>query len=144
MVQKTLVFLEILKSKSPNYLLITSDTFKIFLERIRSYRTRQSNKIPFISTKHDYLTNTFWNKLDPKIQISESIDIFKKSVLITNSIFNWINHGGLKLLPRLGKAFSHLRKHKFKHSFQYSPNPFCICWIGKIMVCHFLLHCSNC
>ena len=41
-----------------------------------------------MSTKHDYFKNTFftatiieWSKLDRKIQIPESIGIFKKNLL---------------------------------------------------------------
>ena len=39
---------------------------------------------------------------------------------------------------------SHLREHNFKHSFQYSLNPFCSCEKGEVEISsHYLLHCSN-
>ena len=46
-----------------------------------------------------------WNNFDPKIQISKSISIPKKSILtfirsVANGIFNCHNPRGLKLLSR--------------------------------------------
>ena len=121
-----------------------------------SYRTRQCNKIPAINVKHDFFKNTFfpstiieWNKLDWKIKNSESIETFKKRILSfirpsPNSTFNCHNPKGIKLLSRLRLGLSHLREHKFKHSFQDSLNPFCSCRKGEVETsCHYLLPCSN-
>ena len=61
-----------------------------------------------------------------------------------NSAFNCHNPKGIKIRSRLRLGLSHLREHKFKHSFQDSLNPFCSC--GKVEVeasSHYLLHCSN-
>lgn len=139
-----------MKSQSSNYL------YKIIPEPIWSYRTRQSNKSQVISITHGYFKDTFfhstifeWNKLNPKIEISDSIGIFKKSILtfmrvVANSIFNFRNPKSLKLLSRLHLDLSHFGDHKFKHSFQDSLNPFNICRIGKIETCcYYLLHWSN-
>ena len=107
--RKLCCFYKILKSQSPKY-----------LYSIMSYRARQCNKIPAINVKHDFFKNTFfpstimeWNKLDWEIKNSESILTFKKRILSfiwssANSTFNCHN-------PSLGS--SHLREHKFKHSF---------------------------
>ena len=121
-----------------------------------SYRTRQCNKIPAINVKHDFFKNTFfpstimeWNKLDWEIKNSESIVTFKKRILSfirpsANSTFNCHNPRGIKLLSRLRLGLSHLREHKFKHSFQDSLNPFCSCGKGEVETSsHYLLHCSN-
>ena len=121
-----------------------------------SYRTRQCNKIPAINVKHDFFKNTFfpstiieWNKLDLKIKNSESIKTFKKRILSfirpsPNSTFNCHNPKGIKLLSRLRLGLSHLREHKFKHSFQDSLNPFCSCGKGEVETSsHYLLYCSN-
>ena len=88
-----------------------------------SYRTRHCNKIAAINVKHDFFKNI---KSSP------------------NSTFNCHNPKGVKLLSRLRLGLSHLREHKFKHSFQDSLNPFCSC--GKVEVetsSHYLLYCSN-
>ena len=90
-----------------------------------------------------------WNELDWKIENSESIETLKKRILSfirpsPNSAFNCHNPKGIKIPSRLRLGLSHLREHKFKHSFQDSLNPFCSC--GKVEVeasSHYLLHCSN-
>ena len=106
--------------------------------------------------KHDFFKNTFfpstiieWNKLDWEIKNPESIVTFKKRILSfirpsANSTFNCHNPRGIKLLSRLRLGLSHLREHKFKHSFQDSLNPFCSCGKGEVETSsHYLLHCSN-
>ena len=111
-----------------------------------SYRTRQCNKMPAINVKHDFFKNTFfpstimeWNKLDWEIKNFESIETFKKTILpfirsSPNSTFSCHCRLGL----------SHLREHKFKHSFQDSLNLFCNCGKGEVETrSHYLLHCSN-
>ena len=68
-----------LKSQSPKYL------YSIISVHNKSYRTRQSNKIPAINAKHDFFKNTFfpstvieWNKLDCKIENSETFKLLIK------------------------------------------------------------------
>ena len=73
------------------------------------------------------------NKLYWKIKNSVSIKTFKKRILSfirpsPNGTFNCHNPKRIKLLSRL----SHLRDHKFKHSFQDSLNPFCSCGKGEV------------
>ena len=93
-----------------------------------SYRTRQCNKIPAINVKHEFFKNTFfpstimeWNKLDWEIKNSGSIVTLKKILSFirrsVNSTFNCHNPRGIKLLSQLRLGLSHLREHKFKHSF---------------------------
>ena len=115
-----------------------------------SYRTKQCNNIPAINVKHDFFKNTFfpstiieWNKLDWKIKNSGSIETFKKRILsfirpCLNSTFNCQNPKGIKLLLQLRLGLSHLREHRFKHSFQDSLNP------GEVETSsHHLLHCFS-
>ena len=148
--RKLWCFYKILKSQSPKYL------YSIIPIHNMSYRTRQCNKIPAINVKHDFFKNTYfpstimeWNKLDWEIKNSESIVTFKKRILSfirpsANSTFNCHNPRGIKLLSRLRLGLSHLREHKFKHSFQDSLNPFCSCGKGEVETSsHYLLHCSN-
>ena len=90
-----------------------------------------------------------WNKLDLEIKNSESIVTFKKRILLftrpsANRTFNCHNPREIKLLSWLRLGLSHLREHKFKHSFQDSLNPFCSCGKGEVETSsHYLLHCSN-
>ena len=148
--RKLCCFYKILKSQSPKYL------YSIIPIHNMSYRTRQCNKIPAINVKHDFFKNTFfpstimeWNKLDWEIKNSESIVTFKKRILSfirpsANSTFNCHNPRGIKLLSRLRLGLSHLREHKFKHSFQDSLDPFCSCGKGEVETSsHYLLHCSS-
>ena len=48
-----------------------------------------------------------------------------------------------ELLTRLRLDLSHLREHKFKHSFQYSLNPIYSCGNDTETSAHCLLHCPN-
>ena len=47
----------------------------------------------------------------------------------------------MKCFTRLRLGLSHLREHKFKHSFQDSLNPLCKCGAEVESTSHFLLHC---
>ena len=84
-----------------------------------------------------------------KIKNSESIKIFEKRILSiirssTNTTFNCHNPKWVKILPRLRLALSHLREHKFKHSFQYSLSPLCSCGKDEVETSsHYLLYCFN-
>ena len=106
-----------------------------------------------MNVKLNFLKNTFvpsttikWNKLDPEIRNSTSFDSFKDSILkfirpALNSIFQCHNPKGIKYLTRLRVNFSHLRDHKFKHSFQDTINPLCTCSLEAETTIHFKLHC---
>ena len=58
-----------------------------------------------------------------------------------NDIFNCHNPKGVKLLTRLRLGLSHLRDHKFKHSFQDSLNPICNCGTDVETTAHYFLYC---
>ena len=148
--RKLCCFYKILKSQSPKYL------YSIISIHNTSYRARQCSKIPAINVKHDFFKNTFfpstiieWNKLDWEIKNSESIVTFKKRILSfirpsANSTINCHNPRRIKLLSRLRLGLSHLREHRFKHSFQDSLKPFCSCGKDELETSsHYLLHCSN-
>ena len=101
--------------------------------------------------KHCFLrisTINEWNKLDSNIHNSETLNIFKSKILkfirpTANSIFGWNNPIGVKLFTRLRLGLSHLREHKFKHSFQDTLNPLCSCGKEVETTFHFLLSCPN-
>ena len=107
--------------------------------------------IPLFNVKHDYFKNSFfpstiieWSNLYSKTKNSESLAIFKKSILAfirryTNTTFHCHNSKGLKLIKRLGLGSRHLRFHKFKHSFQDTLNPICNCGTAETII-HYLFH----
>ena len=120
-----------------------------------TYNTRNTNNIPLFKVKHNFFQNSFfpspvieWNKLDLNMHNSESLNIFKKTLLnfippSGSTVFNCHNPKGVKLLTRLRLGSSHLREHKFKHSFQDSLNPICSCGNDTETSAHLLLHCPN-
>ena len=75
------------------------------------------------------------------------ISTFKTNILkfirpVPNSIFNCHHPRLPKLLTRLRIGLNNLRKHKFKHSFQDTFNPFCCCRNGETeSVSHYLFLC---
>ena len=86
-----------------------------------------------------------WNKLDPSLGNSSSYNVFKNSILkfirsSPNKIFQCHNPKGIKLVTRLRLGLSHLREHKFKHSFQDTLNPLCSCGLN-IKTTSYFLHC---
>ena len=126
-------FLRFSDTKCPKYL------FNIIPTSVSTYNTRNTNNIPLFKVKHNFFQNSFfpsavieWNKLDLNIRNSESLNIFKKTLLnfirpSGSTVFNCHNPKGVKLLTRLRLGLSHLREHKFKHSFQDSLNPIRSC-----------------
>ena len=111
------------------------------------------HNLPIFKSKHNFFKNSFfpstiseWNKLDPNLRNSESFLTFKKNILqfirpTANSVYNYHNPKGIKLINRLRLGLSHLREHKFKHNFQESLNPLRNCGHGIESTTHFFLHC---
>ena len=146
--RKLCCFNKVYKSHSPKYL------FNIIAVTVSRYNTNTKN-IPHFKVKHNFFLIFFfpsavieWNKLDLNIRNSESLNVFKNSLLkfirpSGNSVFNCHNPRGVKLLTRLRLGLSHLREHKFKHGFQDSLNPICSCGNDIETLAHFLLHCPH-
>ena len=116
--------------------------------------TGYNKSIPLFNVKHNYFKNYFfpsaiieWNNLDSNIRNSENLALFKKHILAfirpsANSTFHCLNPNGLKLITRLRLGLSHLRFHKFKHSFQDTLNPICNCGTVEATT-HYLLPCPS-
>ena len=84
--------------------------------------------------------------MDPSLRSAASLGVFKKNLLkfirpSPNSVFNCHKGKGIKYLTRLRLGLSHLREHKFKHSFQDTLNPFCSCGPDVETNMHFSLYC---
>ena len=60
-----------------------------------------------------------------------------------NSIFNIYNRYSIKLLTILCLGLSHFRKHKFKHGFNNTINPICICGGDIESINHLFNHCPK-
>ena len=147
--RKLCCFFKIFRYKCPKYL------FNIIPTSVSTYNTRNTNNIPLFKVKHNFFRNSFfpsavieWNKLDLNIRNSESLNIFKKTLLnfvrpSGSTVFNCHNPKGVKLLTRSRLGFSHLRDHKFKHNFQDSLKPICSCGNDIETPAHFLFHCPN-
>ena len=149
MEQETVLLFKICRYKCPKYL------FNSIPTSVTTYNTRNTNNIPLFKVKHNFFRNSFfpsavieWNKLDLNTCNSENLNIFNKTILnfmrsSGSTVFNCHNLKGVKLLTRFRLDLSHLREHKFKHSFQDSLNPICSCANDIETSAHFLLHCPN-
>ena len=147
--RRLITFYKIVTNESPPYL------FDLIPVNNNQYFTRSADDIPPFRTKHDFFKNTFfpssikeWNILDSSIRNAESLAVFKKKILslirpTPNSVFNCHHPEGLILLTRLRLGFSHLREHKFRHNFQDTINPICLCGQDVETTSHFLLNCPQ-
>ena len=144
--RKLCLFYKIFKNKSPAYL------FNLIPARNTHYSRRTSDNTPCFNTKHSFFKNSFfpstiieWNKLDLTLRKCDSFNVFKKEILkfihpSSNSFYNCHNPIGIKYITRIRLGLSHLREHKFKHSFQDSINPICNCGNDVESAIHFFLH----
>ena len=147
--RKLCLFYKVLNNEHPQYL------FNLIPVRPTLYPTRNPLNIPLLNANHNFFKNSFfpstiieWNKLDPGLRKAESLSLFKTNILkfirpSPNSVYNCHNPKGLKFITRLRLGLSHLREHKFKHSFQDTINPLCSCGLDIESTEHFLLHCPQ-
>ena len=113
--RKLCLLYKIYKNKSPSYL------HDLISDKVKFYSTRSSqiNNISNIKTRSNFFRNSFFpsaiielNKVDRDIRNSDSLNIFKLSLLkfvrpVTNSVFDINNPYGLKLLTRLLLGVGH-------------------------------------
>ena len=145
--RKLCYFFKLIKNQSHKHIFNNIATVR------STYRTRNIDIIPRFNVRHTFSRISYfpsivtaWNNLEKSIRNSESFSIFKKNILqfirpSPNDIFNCHNPKGVKLLTRLRLGLSHLRDHKFKHSFQDSLNPICNCGTDVETTTHYRLHC---
>ena len=118
-----MLFLKNYNKQAPGYLTVLIPIHN------EAYQTRHVANVPSLSFKHKFFKNTFftsaileWNKLDLSLRNSASCNVFRNSILkfirsSPNKISQCHNPKGIKLVTRLRLGLSHLREHKFKHSF---------------------------
>ena len=140
-------FYKIQNGSAPTYL------NNIIPQYITPYMTRNQSTVRNFSPRTDLFSSSFfpysiriWNSLDPAIREHKSVSLFKNSLLKfirpSPSPIYGIHHPlGLKLVSRLRIGLSHLRDHKFRHSFRDTVNPLCSCNIEPESTTHFLLRC---
>ena len=117
------IFFKVIKNQSPKYL------FELIPTTSQAYMARDKKVFLFLMLNMTVLKILFfpstvieWNKLDSNIRNCESLAPFRKRILafispFANSTFQCHSPKGLKLITRLQLGLSHLRFHKFKHSF---------------------------
>ena len=115
----------------------------------------RNSQIPTFYCRTECFKNSFfpstlidWFNLDDRIRNSESISIFKNSLLsfirpVQSQYYNIFDPTGLKFLIRLRLDFSHLNKHRFHHNFNECMNPLCSCSLEVEDTLHYLLHCRH-
>ena len=143
------VFYKVLKNEHPQYL------FNSIPVRPTLYPTRKPLNIPLLNANHNFFKFAFfsstiiqWNEVGPGLRKTESLSPLKTNILkftrpSPNSVYNCHNPKALKFITTLRLGLSHLREHKFKHSFQDTISPLRSCGLDIESVEHFLLHCPN-
>ena len=116
---------------------------------------RNALNIPLLNTNQNFFKNSLfpstiieWNKLDPGLRKAESLSLFKTNILkfiqpSPNSVYNCHNPKGLRFIIRLRVGLSHLREHRFKHSFQDTINLLCSYDLDIESTEQFLLDCPQ-
>ena len=87
-----------------------------------------------------------WNKRNPQITNAMFVYKSKKSnitEIVENSFYDVHSPIWVKLLSRLRLEFTHLNKHKFRHSFSGTVNSICPCWTDVETTEHFHLRCHR-
>ena len=142
--RKRSLFYKIFKENKPVYL------FNLIPTKNLDYNTRNTEKTTLFCNKHNFFKNSFfpstvieWNKLDPNLRSTTGLNVILLKFVrpSRNSVINCRNCKGMKYLTRLHLGLSHLREHKFKHSFQDTLNPFCSYGLDVERNTHFFLYC---
>ena len=122
--------------------------------RTPNYRTRKADDVPYFNIRHNFFKNSFFpSALLNGINWTLDFEKPRASLILinilsfirpkANSVFNCNSSKGLKFVTRLRLGLSHLREHKFKHSFQDSVNSLCSCSLDVESTIHYFLHCPQ-
>ena len=109
------------------------------IPKIQEATRTRLNRMPTFHCRTDCFKNSFlpstlndWYKLDETIRNSESISIFKSSLLsfirpLKSNVYNIFDPIELKFLTRLRLGFSHLNEHRIRHNLQDCMISLCSC-----------------
>ena len=146
--RRLVLFYKIINNLTPDY---TRDPLPPRQESDYSLRRRAA--IGQIRARTERFKSSFypnclseWEKLDPEIQQSCSVNVFKKKLLALirpppKLVYNIHDPKGLSILTQLRVGLSKLNFHKFKHNFNDTLNPLCPINDGIEDTEHFLLLC---
>ena len=118
--RKLFLFYKVLENENPKYL------FSLIPTRRSLHSTQNIHNTPLLTQKTTKLffpsTIIEWNSLDPNLRKSENFSVFKRNILkfirpSPNCVYSYHNRREICLVTRLRPGLSHLREHKFKHSF---------------------------
>ena len=89
-----------------------------------------------------------WEKLDPEIRLSSSVNVFKKKLLSIirpppKLVYRIHDPKGLSILTQLLVGLSKLNFHKFKYNFRDTLNPLCPTNDGVEDTEHYFLLCHT-
>ena len=145
--RRLVYFINIFSCNAPDYLC------SLLPVKQRSYDPVRSNLFRNFTSHTNFFKNYIfpyciseWNNLSPNIRNSNSIAIFKGSLLTfirpnQCNVYNIIDPTDLKLLTRLRVNLSHLREPKFQHNFPDTTNPLCSYSLEIESTSHYLLRC---
>ena len=144
--RKLCAIYKLLSTQCPKYLFDIISSSENFYDTCKK-QTFNCNTHCF---KYSFFPNSLseWSQLEPGIQNSESIVVFKSKLLSfirpsKRSIFNVNDPEGVKYLTRLCLHSSHLKECKFRHGFLDTLNPLFNCSFEVEDNEHFFLCCPN-
>ena len=120
-----------------------------------NYDLRRNATIGQIQTRTEAFKSSFypnylpeWERLDPEIRLSSSVNIFKKKLLSIirpppKFVYRIHDSKGLSILTQLRVGLSKLNFHKFKHNFRDTLNPLCPTNDGIEDTEHYFLLCHK-
>ena len=149
--RKLCFYYKIQHNNCPLYLTEFLPTTKTSCYSLRSNCPRTVSNVRTERFKSTFFPSSSlnWNQLGLNIQNSSSLEIFKRALLSfirpkPANVYKVHHPKGLKLLTLLRLGLSRLREHKFRHSFNDTIDPFCLCGTNSLETSeHFLLHCPT-
>ena len=120
-----------------------------------NYDLHRNATIGQIQTRTEAFKSSFypnclseWERLDPEIRLSSSVNIFKKKILAIirpppKFVYRIRDPKGLSILTQLRVGLSKLNFQKFKHNFRDTLNPLCPTNDGVEDTEHYFLLCHT-
>ena len=110
------------------YVACIGNTFRTVLETLLLLVFKIVESLQFILNRSNAANGTNQILDLEKLRVCSFLRLISVSLNgYVNTVCNCHNPEGLKFITRLRLGLSHLREHKFKHSFQDMINPLCGC-----------------
>ena len=151
--RRLIAFYKIVNKEAPQYLidyLPTQDLASINLRKRPAIYALGARTEPYRNSFFPYCISQ-WNNLDSRVMNLPSVATFKRTILDfirpNPTLYFKINRlSGFVFLTQLRVGFSHLREHKFRHSFLDIVDPICSCLTNAVENTdteHYISHCFN-